>query len=117
MKFLITESKLKDFIEKKFGVDLTGKIKKIESINEIPNVFNPDAMERQYRYYLKNYGPMYAFRGNGKMFLYQKQDGIELISDQKFKLYSVCDLFEELGIECGMGLSIRDLIDLYLKKD
>ena len=117
MKFLITESKLKQFIEKKFGVDLTGKIKKIESIGDIPNVFNPDTMEREYRYFLKNYGPMYAFKGDGKIFLYQKQDGINLISDQNFKLYSVCGLFEELGIECGMGLSIRELIDLYLKEN
>jgi len=116
MKLIITESKLKDFIEKKFGVDLTGKIKKIESVDDIPDIFNPDTMERQYRYYLKNYGPMYAFKGNGKMFLYQNQLGINLISDQKFNLYSACELFENLGIECGMGLTIQDLIDLYSKK-
>jgi len=117
MKFLITESKLKDFIEKKFGVDLTNRIMKIENYDSLPEYFKSLYGPGHFKFYLNKYGPMYLISGNSENYLYQNQDYRKFIVDGYDNVISYSEMIEDLGIPYGMGLSIDDLIDLYLEKD
>ena len=116
MKFLITESKIKQFIKKKFGVDLTDRIKIIQSYYDLPKHFQRMISKDILNMHLNNHGPMYVFYGDTDSFLYQNQNGIELIGDSTDHTVSYSDLMEDLGIE-DMGLTIQQVIDIYVNED
>ena len=117
MKFLITESKLKDFIEKKFGVDLTNRIMKIEDYDSLPDSFKILYIPNLFDFYLDKYGPMYLIGGNSETYLYQNQGYREFIVNSYDNVVSYSEMIEDLGIPYGMGLSIKDIIDLYVEED
>jgi len=117
MKFLITESKLKQFIQKKFGVDLTNRIMRIEDYDSLPDSFKLLYTPGIFSFYLDKYGPMYIFGGNSDTYLYQNQNYREFIVNDYDDTISHSELIEDLGIPYGMGLSIGDLIDTYVKED
>ena len=117
MKFLITESKLKQFIQKKFGVDLTNRIMKIENYDSLPESFKLLYGPGIFNFYLNKYGPIYLISGNSENYLYQNQDYRKFIVNSYDEVVSQSELIEDLGIPYGMGLSIDDLINLYVEKD
>ena len=116
MKFIITESKIKEFIENKFGVDLTNRIIMVQSYYDLPEHFQRLFTKQIINMYLNKYGPMYVFHGYTDSFLYQNQDGRQLIADSTDSIVDYTDLMEDLGIE-NMGLTIQQVIDIYVKED
>ena len=117
MKFLITESKLKQFIQKKFGVDLTNRIMMIENYDSLPDSFKSLYSRGIFNFYLNKYGPMYLISGNSENYLYQNQNYREFIVNSYDEVVSHSELIEDLGIPYGMGLSVKDIIDLYLEEN
>ncbi len=123
MKFLITESKLKEFIKKKFGVDLTGRIKMIQSYYDLPESFQNRFSKEIINSYLNKFGPMYVIVGDTDSYLYQNQNDGEIIVNRSIivnrdnKIINNSELMKDLGIEYTMGLSIDDLINLYVNED
>ena len=78
MKFLITENRIKDFLKTKFDFDLTGKVRMIESYNDLPSQFIID--KRLFNDSLNQYGPAYLItlksRQGEQYFLYQNRGKI-----------------------------------------
>ncbi len=116
MKFIITESKIKQFIKNKFGVDLTNRIKMIQSYYDLPEHYQWMISKQMIDMHLNNHGPMYVFYGDTDSYLYQNQSGKEVIGDSTDHTVSYSDLMEDLGIE-GMGLTIDQVIDIYVNED
>jgi len=116
MKIIIKESKIKEVIKKKLGIDLTDRIKRIERYYDLPMYFQMAIPRYMFIEYLNQFGPMYLFNGNTDSYLYQEQDGRELIANSDDKIISYSDLMEELGIE-KLGLTIDQVIDIYLDED
>ena len=114
MKYLISESKLKEMLKKVAGVDLTGKISIITNKDDLPMEFNRMFTPRTLNSYLNNFGPIFLIDGPKKSFLYQNQirNGRIIIADSNGKIHSESSLMDYLGIP-PIGLSIDDLINTY----
>jgi hypothetical protein len=114
MKYIITEDKLKKFLKREFGVDLTGKIEMITSKNQLPYEF--EWIGTSLNNALNHYGPMYLISDNNMMFLFQDRGNGEsfIINDEKD--YISDDLFfKKIGME--PIISVMDLIDQYYKEE
>jgi hypothetical protein len=115
MKYIITEEKLKKFLKREFGVDLTGKIEMITSKNQLPYEFewiNSAAINNA----LNHYGPMYLINYNKMMFLVQDRGNGEsfIINDEKY--YISDDLFfKKIGMK--PIISLMDLINQYYQEE
>jgi hypothetical protein len=115
MKYLITESKLKEMLRKVAGVDLTGKVDIVTSTYELPMEFDNIMTPTVLRSYLNHYGPMFIIRGPKRTFLYQNQAGRVIIADSRDKTYSETSLMDQLGIP-PLGLSVDDIINTYYEE-
>ena len=71
MKIIIKESKIKEVIKKKLGIDLTDRIKRIERYYDLPMYFQMAIPRYMFIEYLNQFGPMYLFNGNTDSYLYQ----------------------------------------------
>lgn len=112
MKYIITESKLKEFLRNVSGIDLTDKIDIVTSTYDLPMEFDRVMTPTVLRQYLNHFGPMFIIRGPKKTFLYQNQSGRIVIADSNDRTYSENSLMSHLGIP-PMGLSIDDIINTY----
>jgi hypothetical protein len=116
MKLIITENKLKNFIENRLGIDLTDKIHMVTNEYELPKEFSY-IRSRMLSRYLNNFGPMYVIETPKGKFLYQNQGDSNFvrvtITDNRDRLYSEDDIMEYLGIP-PLGLKIDDLINIYI---
>lgn len=110
--FLI-ESKLKNLIIDRLGVDLTGMIERINDRYDLPiefdNLINPLILD----VYINKYGPLYLIRTNEKNLLYQNRDGNKVIGDYMNRTYSESKVIELLGLP-PIGLSIDDIISAFV---
>lgn len=115
MKYIITENKLKKFLKREFGVDLTGKIEMITSKHQLPYEFkwmNSASINNA----LNNYGPMFLINNDEMMFLVQDRGNGEsfIITDEKN--YISDDLFfKNIGMK--PIISIMDLINQYYQEE
>ena len=118
MKYLITESKLKSFLKDKFGIDLDGKIEMVTNKWELPMEFDRVITPKMLNTYLNRFGPMFVFkiinRGN---FLYQNQNGSEVVVDDNDRIIDMDDFYNILGVNKYLGISVDNLIDLYFKEE
>jgi len=80
MKYIITEDKLKKFLKREFGVDLTGDVEMITSLHQIPSVFDRYFSRSEIVRYMSHYGPMYSVRidKTGETFLIHDRGGNDL---------------------------------------
>ena len=115
MKYIITESKLKEMLKNIAGVDLTGKIDIVTSTYDLPLEFDNVMTPTVLRTYLNHFGPMFIIYGPNKTFLYQNQSGRVVIADSNDRTYSESSLMRHLGIP-PMGLSVDDVINTYYKE-
>jgi len=116
MKFIITESKLKTFLEDKFGVDLTDKVSLITSTYDLPFEFDRIMSNEMLRMYLNRFGPIYLIDLGKEKYLYQNRfNGNEMITDTKDRTISPHQLMDKLGI-APIGISIQDILDLYVEE-
>lgn len=117
MKYIITESQLKDIIKSNFGVDLTNKIHMVTSKWELPEEFDFFINPRVLNKYLNKYGPMFVFEIGKRSYLTQNQgsDGWMII-DTGDRQLSELEFMKILGIEY-LGLSMDTLLDEYFKEE
>ena len=124
----ISESndKNKIFLKDKFGIDFDGKIKMIQSFEELPSMFRVYFFPKDFNRMLNNGGPFYVINsdkgykiGNkyiNKYYLYRPRvDGSSYLIDQDGYNKAESTFLENLGIDI-IGLTIKDLIDMYFEE-
>jgi hypothetical protein len=117
MKYLITESKLKNLLIDKFGVDFTGDIKMITTVKDIPSVFLRLGDERTFKIYLNKFGPLYTIKRPKERYLVQPGNNNEWqIADENFKQYTQKQLLDKLEIP-PIGISLNDIIELFVDEE
>jgi len=126
----INESTSKDknkiFLKDKFGIDLDGKIRMIQSYEELPLVFASHFYPEDFNSMLNAGGPFYVMNitkgykiGNtyvNKLYLYRPRvDGSSYLVDQDGYNKAESTFLENLGVDV-MGMTIKDLVDLYFEE-
>jgi hypothetical protein len=118
MKYIITEDKLKKFIKKQFGVDLTGDVEMITSVHQIPSPFDSYFTTSDITRYLNHYGPMYSVRidKSGETFLIQDKgfNDLYIYTSLGYRINEEI-FFERIGIE--PIISVMDLINQYYQEE
>lgn len=109
--FLI-ESKLKNLIINRFGVDLTGMFERVNDRYDLPMEFDNLITPRVLEAYINSYGPLYLIKTNEKNLLYQNRNGYKVIGDYMNRTYSESEVLELLGLP-PIGLSIDDIISAF----
>lgn len=109
--FLI-ESKLKNLIIDRLGVDLTGMIERVNDRYDLPMEFDNLITPRVLDAYINKYGPIYLIKTNEKNLLYQNRNGYKVIGDYMNRDYSESKVIELLGLP-PIGLSIDDIISAF----
>ena len=121
-----SNNKNKTFLKDKFGIDFDGKIKMIQSFEELPSMFGVYFYRKDFNRMLNNGGPFYVINsdkgykiGNkyvNKYYLYRPRvDGSSYLIDQDGYNKSESTFLENLGIDI-IGLTIKDLIDMYFEE-
>jgi hypothetical protein len=119
--------KNKIFLKDKFGIDLDGKIRMIQSYEELPLVFASHFYPRDFNRMLNNGGPFYVMSINkgykigntyvNKLYLYRPRvDGSSYLVDQDGYNKAESTFLENLGVDV-IGLTIKDLINIYFKEE
>lgn len=124
MKYALDKNRLKEFIKKKLGVDLTGKVTMITSTNHIPISFSDSSLDRRhFRYMMNNHGPFYLIKNPlfDSQYLVQKRSDVR--KDFWFILRNDDDvitnlrtsdfLLKELGLDV-LGINLETIMDIYL---
>lgn len=113
MKILISESSLENLIVNRMGIDLWGKILKIDKLADVPKDFIYMTPSLWWGYY-KDFNERYLIKYQDKMFLYFGYKLNKLILGTDFEKYSEAELMEMLNIP-PIGLTVKDLIDVFAK--
>jgi hypothetical protein len=126
MKLIITESKLKQFITKMIGYDLSERIEMITSWVELSasgrQVFNDN--RETFRFYLNHYGPFFKFEvGSGNKYpdeyyvQYQGKENGWFISGQGWPVkMDEYEFLKLLGIE-SLGIGLNTIIEQYFVEE
>ena len=125
----ISESndKNKIFLKDKFGIDLDGKIKMIQSYEDLPLMFASHYYPKDFNRMLNDGGPFYVMNitkgykiGNkyvNKLYLYRPRvDGSSFLVDQDGYNKAESTFLENLGVDV-MGLTIEDLVNIYFNEE
>ena len=125
----ISESndKNKIFLKDKFGIDLDGKIKMIQSYEDLPLMFASHYYPKDFNRMLNDGGPFYVLNitkgykiGNkyvNKLYLYRPRvDGSSFLVDQDGYNKAESTFLENLGVDV-MGLTIKDLVNIYFNEE
>jgi len=115
MKFIITESAIKDFIKYKFGVDLSNNFEMVTNYEDLPHRFKRLIPPKMVNQYLNYYGPMYVIKNNDDIFLYQKQNELDMFVNKHDEISSESEILDSLGVG-KLGIPIDDLISIYFNE-
>ena len=115
MNVLIAENKLKSFISKRLGVDLSNKIQMITSYEELPDKFKIFLKRIDINEYLNSGGPMFLFSTKNGEYLYQNWKYGSLIIDYRNTDIDDSKLLKLLGVDM-LGIDIEGLIELYFEE-
>ena len=121
-----SNNKNKTFLKDKFGIDLDGKIKMIQSYEDLPLMFASHYYPKEFNRMLNDGGPFYVMNitkgykiGNkyvNKLYLYRPRvDGSSFLVDQDGYNKAESTFLENLGVDV-MGMTIKDLVDLYFEE-
>jgi hypothetical protein len=119
--------KNKKFLKDKFGIDLDGKIKMIQSYGDLPLVFASHFYPKDFNRMLNDGGPFYVLNINkgykignkyvNKLYLYRPRvDGSSYLVDQDGYNKAESTFLENLGVDV-MGLTIEDLVNIYFNEE
>ena len=122
-----SNEKNKNFLKDKFGIDLDGKIKMIQSYEDLPLVFASHFYPKDFNRMLNNGGPFYVLNINkgykignqyvNKLYLYRPRvDGSSYLVDQDGYNNDEPTFLENLGVDV-MGLTIEDLVNIYFNEE
>lgn len=115
MKYIISESQVKNLIKKYFKKDFSNRIEMITSHDDLPRDFRDKIPRYAANHYLNAFGPMFLIRtDNGD---YLAQDRIEqwVIADVGDTPATEDQIMNMLGI-APLGLSMQELIDAYIEE-
>jgi len=123
MRIIITESKLKGFIDNMVGYDLSDRIEMITSWVELSNggrkVFNGN--RETFRFYLNHYGPFFMFEVGDKFRdnYYVQHQGKEngwFISPEGYpEKMDEYDFLKKLGLD-SLGIGLNKIINDYVEE-
>ena len=122
-----SNEKNKNFLKDKFGIDLDGKIRMIQSYEDLPLVFASHFYPKDFNRMLNNGGPFYVLNINkgykignqyvNKLYLYRPRvDGSSYLVDQDGYNNDEPTFLENLGVDV-MGLTIEDLVNIYFNEE
>ena len=122
-----SNEKNKNFLKDKFGIDLDGKIRMIQSYEDLPLVFASHFYPKDFNRMLNNGGPFYVLNINkgykignqyvNKLYLYRPRvDGSSYLVDQDGYNNAESTFLENLGVDV-MGLTIEDLVNIYFNEE
>ena len=122
-----SNEKNKIFLKDKFGIDLDGKIRMIQSYEELPLMFASHFYPKDFNRMLNDGGPFYVMSINkgykigntyvNKLYLYRPRvDGSSYLVDQDGYNKAESTFLENLGVDV-IGLTIKDLINIYFKEE
>ena len=116
MKYIVNQSKFKEFLRNKFNFDLTGKIKMITNRYQVPSSFDGIIPTDRVNYLLNNHGPMYLITMNkDAVYIYQHRvDGADQIMFDEDGWITDREFMKMWGIG-KLGLSMNELIDIYFE--
>ena len=125
----ISESneKNKNFLKDKFGIDLDGKIRMIQSYEDLPLMFASHFYPKDFNRMLNDGGPFYVLNINkgykignkyvNKLYLYRPRvDGSSYLVDQDGYNKAESTFLENLGVDV-IGLTIKDLVNIYFNEE
>jgi hypothetical protein len=113
MKYIISESQVKNMIKKYFNKDLSNDIEMITDYWDLPIEFRRLMSKNAGNHYLNAFGPMFLIRADGNNYLAQDRVEKWFIADSSDIEISERKLMNLLGIS-PLGLSIQELIDAYI---
>lgn len=120
MKYTIDKNRLENFLKKKLGVDLEGKIIKVTDPYKIPYDFTSHYLTYEdYKMLLEKHGPMFLVETPEALFLAQKRYDIEEgkwmiledIAETIFSNLTSEHLVNKLGI--GLEIPLELIIDFF----
>jgi hypothetical protein len=116
MKYIITESRIKDLIKDWFNINFTGKVEEVTSADILSDYFNECGSYTYINRRIDKFGPMYLIDMSDKVkILYQKN----LDNGKDWIITNDCIPLDEsyfmdlLGIE-PLGLTMEQFIEIYL---
>jgi len=125
MKIIITESKLINLFKQRFGVDFSGRVKKITDHKDLPNVFgwfNKKMFDAYLNFIPEQITPFYLIEADGKLYLYQnkritrdieKNMRSEEMVDERGRIVDV-ESFKKSNNIPNIGISLPDFFDMYI---
>lgn len=119
MKYIVNQSKFKDFLRNKFNFDLTGKIKMITNRYQVPNYLDRIIPGDTVNELLNKYGPMYLItmdEDNLEYYLFQEQNNGDNLLLDRYDWLTEHDFMDMLKIG-KLGLSMKSLIDIYFEEE
>jgi hypothetical protein len=127
MKIIITESKLINLFKQRFGVDFSGRVKKITDHNDLPNKFKwftKKMFDAYLNFVPEQITPFYLIEADGKLYLYQnkritrdieKNMSSEEMVDERGRIVNV-ESFKKSNNIPNIGISLPDFFDMYIDK-
>lgn len=120
IKLLNESEELKNFLKRRFGLDLTDNIEEVTYYPHLPEEFKKLVRPSIFDVFMERFGPSYVFNHNGTLYFYQEQKdtphGHFIIKDGKdgkgWIEYE--EFLNDLGIPPLLGFSIQDVIETYL---
>lgn len=114
MKYLITESQMKNIIKKFFKKDFTEKIEMIQSWEALPSQFKRMIGKKEiFNRYLNYFGPMFIILVDGEEYLAQDREDSWVITDDEDTPIEEYRFMRMLGIE-PLGITMNEFIDAYV---
>lgn len=125
MKIIITESKLINLFKQRFGVDFSGRVKKITDHNDLPNKFKwftKKMFDAYLNFVPEQITPFYLIEADGKLYLYQnkrvsrdieKNMRSEEMVDERGRIVDV-ESFKKSNNIPNIGISLPDFFDMYI---
>ena len=118
MKYIVNQSKFKEFLRNKFNFDLTGKIQMITNRYQVPSIFDGVLGDRAVNRLLNNHGPMYLITMNkDAVYIYQHRvDGADQIMFDEDGWLTDREFMKMWGVG-KLGIPLNKLIDIYFEEE
>lgn len=114
MEFKLTKSQLREYLKKRFNLDLSnGKIEMIVSHWGIPRDFERAMTVSMANTYLNKYGPFYYLQGEKNSYLGQEQDGVWKFYDKRDYPVPLDKVYRDVGIPTYLSMKPDELAELY----
>jgi hypothetical protein len=126
MKIIITESKLINLFKQRYGFDFSGHVKKIFDHKDLPERFRWFS-KKFFDFYLNiipgEISPFYLISVDNKQYLYHFSNPTKDISDmvdddmidERGRTVNIDD-FKKSNNVPNIGLSLKDIFDMYIDK-